>query len=159
VKFLYRFGPILVKLRLWAGAAPSGHPIELLPNAAGKTLAKKLCEARGYESILDPGAGLDPQYSKGLSTGSGTVTSFSLAACVTRRALKAPSQATKGCAASGSRKSSHSGEGMAPARHPAPSGDGRATLRCASSSVRSAAMTTTRCDGSSTIKSRNPGAS
>jgi hypothetical protein len=31
--------------------------------------------------------------------------------------------------------------------------DGRATLRCASSSVGSAAMTTTRCDGSSTIKS------
>lgn len=35
---------------------PSGpaHPIELLPDAAGKKLAKKLREAKGYTSILDP---------------------------------------------------------------------------------------------------------
>jgi hypothetical protein len=30
------------------------HPIELLPDAAGKRLAKKLRETRGYTSILDP---------------------------------------------------------------------------------------------------------
>lgn len=35
---------------------PSGpeHPIELLPDLAGKTLAKKLREANGYTSILEP---------------------------------------------------------------------------------------------------------
>lgn len=30
------------------------HPIELLPDSAGKKLAKKLRETKGYESILDP---------------------------------------------------------------------------------------------------------
>ena len=30
------------------------HPIELLPDAAGKSLAKKLREAKGYVSILEP---------------------------------------------------------------------------------------------------------
>lgn len=30
------------------------HPIELLPDSAGKSLAKKLREAKGYTSILDP---------------------------------------------------------------------------------------------------------
>ncbi len=30
------------------------HPIELLPDSAGKGLAKKLREAKGYTSILDP---------------------------------------------------------------------------------------------------------
>jgi hypothetical protein len=33
---------------------PVTHPIELLPDAAGKALAKKLREAKGYVSILEP---------------------------------------------------------------------------------------------------------
>lgn len=38
------------------GLDPSGpeHPIELLPDSAGKGLAKKLREAKGYTSILEP---------------------------------------------------------------------------------------------------------
>lgn len=37
---------------------PAGpeHPIELLPDSAGKGLAKKLREANGYTAILDPRA-------------------------------------------------------------------------------------------------------
>jgi hypothetical protein len=36
---------------------PPEHPIELLPDKAGKDLARKLRESKGYDSILQPAAG------------------------------------------------------------------------------------------------------